>query len=372
MMSVTATFKNYSVDSSTIDWICEFPFIKIKGDKHESVTDYISPPKKSNRGRKKKIKQKRNNFKSNISFILNNDTDSRVKNYNIRVFNGGRIVCVGVLREDKSDFYYCIAEVRKYLIRQKLRDYPYNLPREFFEEIIRRLEDDFSVHSVASTLENYQFHINYFIDIFRLKDYFVKSSEAIININFDKLYNFLTKKLLADDFALSPEALVSSLEIKGEIKREFVSRDRLVEVLKSLDLADIKIGFSKYWNEFTQRAGRLIPPSFGENVKFSFLKQYFITCFEERKKQLMLVEYSLVENVRFKESKHTLILEKKKDGASVTVRIFSTGTINIQGGNSRIVAEKVYEDLIRIFHELSDQILILPDKPPLVDYETFL
>ncbi len=374
MMSISATFNDYNINSQEITWACEDPFICITADKHVSYSpNYKAPPKKSNRGRKKKIKVKTNNFKSNISFILNNDTEYKIKNYNIRIFNGGGIVCVGILQEDKSDFYYCLNEVKKFIIRQKLREFEnYDLPPEFFELLLKKLDYDYSIHSVYSTLENYQFHINYYIDIFRLKDYFVQTSEQIINVDFEKFYTFVAKKIMADDFELNAESLVNSLEIKGEIKREFVSREKLILAISGLELSEIKFRFATFWTKFLKRNKHKISPHLIENIKFSYLKQFFINCFESRKNQLMLVEYSLVENVRFKEAKHTLIVEKKKEGVSITVRIFSTGTINIQGGNSRELAEAVYKDFVKIFLELQNHILFLPDKPPMIPFEDFL
>ena len=374
MMSISATFNNYQINSSEVIWECEPPFICITTDKHVTYSNlYKATPKKSNRGRKKKIKVKKNNFKSNISFILNNDTISKVKNYNIRIFNGGGIVCVGILQENKSDFYYCLNEVKKFIIRQKLREFSqFDLPVEFFEALIKKLDHDYSIHNVYSTLENYQFHINYFIDIFRLKDYFVQTSEQIINIDFEKFYNFIAKKMMVDDFELNPESLVNSLEIKGEIKREFVSREKLISAIATLELKEIKFRFVVFWTKFLKRNKHKISIHLLDNVKYSYLKQFFIMCFSIRKNQLMLIEYSLVENVRFKEAKHTLIVEKKKNGISITVRIFSTGTINIQGSNSRELAEAIYQDFVEIFHELQDSILFLPDKPPMIPFEDFL
>lgn len=374
MMSISATFNNYQINSSKVNWKCEPPFICITTDKNVTYSeDYKAPPKKSNRGRKKKIKVKKNNFKSNISFILNNDTASKIKNYNIRIFNGGGIVCVGILQEDKSDFYYCLNEVKKFIIRQKVREFgEYDLPPEFFEALIRKLDHDYSIHNVYSTLENYQFHINYYIDIFRLKDYFVQTSEQILNIDFEKFYNFVSKKMMVDDFELNAESLIQSLEIKGEIKREFVSREKLNLAITTLDLKEIKLRFIIFWNKFLKRNKHKISLHLLDNVKFSYLKQFFINCFSLRKNQLMLVEYSLVENVRFKEAKHTLIVEKKKNGVSITIRIFSTGTINIQGSNSRELAEAIYHDFVTIFNELQESILFLPDKPPMIPFEDFL
>ncbi len=380
MMSVNACFNDFTVPLDIKNWTCDAPFIRIKSGSTELIsTTYKPPEKKSKRGRKKKIRIKKSDFKSNISFILNQDKNNKVKNYNIRIFNGGNIVCVGILKENLEDFYFCLNEVKKYIITQKLNEYKhFNLPKEFFESMAEILDKNYSVHSVESTLVNYQFSVNYYINIFKLKSFFTDSSTNIINIDFDKFYNFITRKIMSaqNDYNLNPDILLSSLSSSVndniQIKKTFVKKDRFINILKTLDLQDIKLSFTQYWTKFLKRQEHRLPKSLLENIKYSLLKQFFINCFEPFKKSLQLDEYSLVENIRFKEAKNTLLIEKKKNTCSITIRVFGTGIINLQGANNRIAVEEVYKDIIQILTELSDKVLYNPNMPPICDYERFL
>ena len=364
MTSLTAKMPNFDFDSRNIIFDCQPPFLSITSEKNTSSLGEIPKKVKSNRGRKKKIQTVSKKFKSNISFVIKiNNKDDKI--YNIRIFNKGKIICVGVLDEDKKDFLYCIEEVKKYLATYKVNQYKkYKFPELVYEALNEEFLKKYEITEISSTLENYQFSIGCYINLYKLKEFFISSGEQLINVDFSKLYEYYANCCIYNTYLYNSEDLVKNLEQKGCIKKEFVMRDKLIEAIKNFDLRVINLNFIEIWNKII--SGKKM--EFTINMKYFYLKQYIIYRFSEIKKKIIILDYQLVESVIFKENINTLMISKKKDNRSINLRIFGPGTINIQGSNSRELANNIYIDLCRIFEENKDRFCYNPEIPPMINF----
>ncbi len=272
-----------------------------------------------------------------------------IKDYNIRLFNKGKVVCVGVLNEDKSDFFSCIEEIINFLKKKS--------PGSIYV-----------IKNIKSTVENYQFSLNQNIDLYKLKDFFIFKSQELINIDYNKLYKFFAETCLVEKYDYSNETLITLLNQKNTVCKHVVSKQLLLKILNNFNLKVINLNFMIYWKESIIR--RKYEP--GINIKYAFLKQFIIYNFKPYRKQLNLLGCALVKSVIFKEPKNTLMVKKNIDDCNVNIRIFGTGNINIQGSKSRVTAEKAYNELCTIIKENKSKILYLPDNPPMINFDEII
>lgn len=66
------------------------------------------------------------------------------------------------------------------------------------------------------------------------------------------------------------------------------------------------------------------------------------------------------------------MVKKKIENCNINIRIFGTGNINIQGGNSRAICQRAYNEIRAILEENKYKFLYLPDNPPLLSFEDIL
>lgn len=278
MISVKACIGNYDWDSGKVRWDARPPFISIVSDCHTSIVEGIEAPvKKSNRGRKKLIKPPKKKFKSNVIFTLrrlrhrirppkddnlssiatvcseHQNCEVIIKLYTIRLFNKGKIVCVGILEEDKSDFIYCMDEVIKYLAEKKIEEYLiYNFPPIIYTSMAEILREKYKIIDMTSTLENYQFSLNYNIDLYKLKDFFIAGSQTLVNIDYAKLYKYLVECCLAEKYTFDIETLTQALDQKNTVRKHIVAKSDLADILSQVNLKIITLAFEDFWGRFCE------------------------------------------------------------------------------------------------------------------------
>jgi len=236
MKAISGFISNWSINTKLSRFKWEPPFIRIKTDIYDSINPiYYEEKKKSNRGRKKKEKKKSGSFDSNIAFYIRNPLIKKTKNktssnkdFIVRIFNKGKIVCVGILHEKMEDFLYAFVEIKKYLIRYIMRYLlVFNFPIDFCRRYYDYLQNNINLIEYHSTLENYQFHVNYFLNIEKIRIFYDKSSSEIINIDLNNLYTFLTKKCSEGEFTYDTNSILEKLEEKESIKKNVVSKQKL-------------------------------------------------------------------------------------------------------------------------------------------------
>lgn len=388
MGSVSARFVNFRHESTKSFWVVEPPFARIKTDALDSVSASVVPDKpKSKRGRKKKDKKPKKAFPSNMSFFIYKDIHLpnpnakttpckqhvecfvMQKKYNIRIFNGGQIICVGVLREDKSDFLECMEHVCRYLVRHDVAMLlPLNLPEAFYQKYAAACREKYKLVYLDTTLENYQFNIGTCIDLLKLRDYFIDSENRIINIDETRMLNFITEQVFHGIFEVNAVTLISLFSVKNGIKKHFIIKEAFLKVLDNWSLSELKQQFDTHYTEFYKTYSH--KTVYWDKFKYNLLRNYVIVSYRKYYDELYIMDFSLVEGVRYKEEKSTLIVTKKKDDCKITVRIFGTGVINIQGANNRVTAEKIWTEYKKIFSLIA--VTYNRNQPPMLKLESIL
>lgn len=390
--SVSAHIDNFNIEHIKNDFQPEFPVVRIKtGEYVRSCEDYVKAPKKSNRGRKKKNIDLPKNFKSNTSFIIKlfihrapkQDSFAKVavpceqhdkceiffKVYNIRIFNGGKIVCVGILQQDKSDFYSCMEIMCGYLTKYKLASFNF-ITGPLLTTLHNRIKKSFEITNVTSTLENYQFSANKHINLYRLKEYFIENSQKkVINISYKGIYEYFTECISNDIYTFNADILIKGIVRRDNYRVNFVNRDRLHKELSLIDLKKIHCNFELYWTEFKNRNSNYASEGFLKMMRYNFLKQYIIFLFIPICVRCDEQEDNVVNSVIFKETKNTLMVKKTIQDREINFRIFGTGIINIQGGNSREISEIARDKICKSINEV---FLYEPDRPPLISWKLAL
>jgi len=375
MKAISGFISNWSINTKLSRFKWEPPFIRIKTDIYDSINPiYYEEKKKSNRGRKKKEKKKSGSFDSNIAFYIRNPLIKKTKNktssnkdFIVRIFNKGKIVCVGILHEKMEDFLYAFVEIKKYLIRYIMRYLlVFNFPIDFCRRYYDYLQNNINLIEYHSTLENYQFHVNYFLNIEKIRIFYDKSSSEIINIDLNNLYTFLTKKCSEGEFTYDTNSILEKLEEKESIKKNVVSKQKLYELLfLEIDLKMIYVDFIDIWETFPDNVKSSI------KIKTIYLKEYIKFRLKKHVENILVLGYHNVESIYFKEEKKTLIVTKKVNSQNISIRIFGTNCINIQGARDVETVKIVYEDLKETFRENLD-LLYLKDNPPLLSYKEIL
>lgn len=361
MITIEAKMVTHHNLIGLIDFQCTDKITRISGPGFKHKIPRIEVKKKKGRNKIKKAKKKI--FQSNITFkILLNE-----KNYNIRFFNGGVVIGVGISQEDLSDFYECMNIITDYIIeKRKAALRILGAPEYFYDNIESIIKRDFRICSVNINLMNFHFSINRCIDIMKLERYFALHSDSIINIDLEKFHDFITRKLFNDEFDFDPEKIVESLQDRENIKKLLVPKDRLVQIFKRIrsDMTSIKLNFMLFWKKFQKKTSGRIITSMQDNIRFSYLKQYFIHYFQHFMPLINMNEHYATESFDYNQNKNTLTIEKIKDKSKITVCIFGTGNFNVLGGKTRQAAEAIRSDVIEIMREIGPDIIIDINDPP--------
>ena len=356
------------------------PIIGIKTDRYEEYSDdFKLESNKSNRGRKKKIKVEKKKFKFNVSFIIrltlhrppkrdalgytstvcleHPNCEICYKPYTMRVFNGGKVICVGIINQDKSDFHECARILAHYLA-----DCRASLGTDAVDP------GRYAIVNLKSTLENYQFNVGRHINLYKLQSILINNSSAqIINVDFASLYKFLAQSITKQEYNFNADWLLDSLILRDRVRVNFVNRDAFVRELYKINLHCIEAKFSVYWEQFQSRNRGQLHTNYIEFVKYNLLKSFIIHELQPMSDQCDYFDHSLFESIIFKESKNTLMVKKRiRFGGQeddINYRIFITGIINIQGGKSVITTELARQKILEM---LTDDVLYDINVPPMI------
>lgn len=394
LASIKARISNFDNTISKNKLYVIPPIICIKTEKFEDFAeDYILPSNKSNRGRRKKVKKNVKKFRSNMTFIIrlyshrvpkkdvlsqtatacreHDNCEICAKSYTLRIFNGGKLVCVGIKNIDKSDFYECVDILVSYIAKCKVLTYlPLKMPDIMYKKLYAYYLDYYKIVNVESTLENYQFPVYKSINLYKLKDILIhKSSGCIINIDYEKLYKYMTDCIVEKSYAIKVDWLIETLILKKSVRKNFVDRKKFTEALNAIDLKKIESDFDIYWADFCERNRIQIKKEFIEFIKYSTLKLYIIQYFKPEQRTCDYLEDDIFESILFKEAKNTLIVKKNINGRSITYRLFVTGIINIQGSNNYPTAKMAQ---LKIIDVLGNGVLYDAREPPMVSWRDTL
>jgi len=127
----------------------------------------------------------------------------------------------------------------------------------------------------------------------------------------------------------------------------------------------IYVDFIDIWETFPDNVKSSI------KIKTIYLKEYIKFRLKKHVENILVLGYHNVESIYFKEEKKTLIVTKKVNSQNISIRIFGTNCINIQGARDVETVKIVYEDLKETFRENLD-LLYLKDNPPLLSYKEIL
>jgi TATA-box binding protein (TBP) (component of TFIID and TFIIIB) len=388
MGAVSAKFANYRYESNKVKWHHEPPFIRIRTELLDSVSDeFVKTIKNNNRGRKKKETKRKKVFPSNISFFLHREfhephqeSNSEIcthhencyvyyKKYNIRIFNGGKIICVGLKHEDKSDFLEYVQKISDYLAKKDLIPFlQYDLPHSFYIQLYRVFARRYELQELKSTLENYQFCLNRYIDLNKLQKYFSRSGDKLISIDEGKFLSFICNKIKERNFHIDPEIIVELFTKRDEVICKFIIKDAFIYLLQNWDLRACEEKFIKMYGEFQEAYE--YKNIFWDKFKVNMLRNFVEYEYNEYHDKLYIMDFSMVESVIYKEEKNMLMLSKKKDNKTITIRIFGTGIIDILGSDNKGICEKIKNEMMRVFELVN--IFYDDDDPPILTLEDII
>jgi len=348
--------------------------------------------RKSNRGRKKKVKPIKtrkyqgdgSSFNSQISFtvlgdvvrnkpinpdkhsvkaivITKNDIIQELftKEYKIKVFRNGQFTIPGVLTEDLSD-------VRPPLL--VLCDY--------FEKMF----NDVQIINLFSVMRNYKFHlIDGMIDVKKLQVYCVEHFQHLLNTKFSDIEEFIINPIFLN-LDMSPNTIgwvefineyndVNNMKLELSIKKLknilkeskstknlFVDFDTVCEKIMDIPLSAIYIKIKK----FISMIQELYFINFNDYVIKNLIKFSIKSHLVKLEKFLFKSKDNLLSHIKYDPEKYPGFLIKVKTPNDVkhdkrtTIKIFPSGKINIDGSNNKTEAEYIYYWLNNLFHNNPD------------------
>lgn len=359
--SLNAKFFKYDLQIEGLDWVCpensNIVGLDIGKKKSRSST-YNLVSSKSTRGRKKKERKEKKKFPSTINFIIRKEvireieqdsysytsikltekTEKIFKDYNIFLFNKGRIICVGVKENDCSDFYWCIKFVVDFLVEKGLK------------------REDLEIHDVKVTLENYRFELkdkNTRINLYKLNNYYCKNfqSGTVVNVDFPRLYEYLTENILKKKFKLDTENIFVNFVCSFEKKQKLLPKIVFDEFLQKLNLIDIYNKSAAVYSFIANTKTRFLTTKASENLEknilYCFIKKYCEDFIETNN----ISRHEVAETINFNEEKNTLLVVIKVKNNEVVLRIFNSGKIVVVGSESAKEIEFVQQELEKIFTE---------------------
>ena len=359
--SINARFKNYKMLVKDVDWDCpkNSPIVAINPGARSSIAEnFVLFRRKSTRGRKPILREKKKKFASSTTFVIrkprhrepihdelaqtssfcleHKNCEIVYKDYNVLIFNGGKIVCVGVREEECSDFVWCMKIIVDYMEEQGLD---------------RR---DLDVLDIKITLENFGFHLcdpELGINLYELNNYFTEkfTNSDIINVDIFSIYELFSDLILSDCLEFSTETITTNFVGNSERKHFLINKDVFSKFLQAVKLEEIKknceilfgyisISRTDILTEFSEK-------NLHQNLIFCFVKIY---C-EDLLGKLNTVKHEIVETIQFNEEKNTLMLKKKFQGKIITIKIFSSGKIVVVGSKKNREIDIIRDELSLIF-----------------------
>lgn len=370
--SIEARFKNYSVNVNEIDWKCPensvIKEIRYAAKCYRSA-DFVLPEKTAKRGRKPLIKKESDPI-SDISFIVRKsshrtrrvdsysktsivciehiDCEIVFKNYTVLIFGKGRIVCVGIVEENCEDFIWCTSEVQKYLISNGLN------------------ADDLEIVDINKTLENFKFELldkERRIDLYKLNNLFVSKMKngEILNVDLNEVYQYIIDKMDNEDFNFNPGSIADTFNKTFEIKYYLITRLDFIDFLKKLEIEQWYYTISKYYEGFFERNSNRLTAEINDRIKDMLIRGFVINKTLALISECTVSGHNVVESINIIDEKNTAVMVKRVKGKCVTVKLFTTGKIDILGSKTIDQVHGIYKDLEILFTENPDLIYHLDD-----------
>ena len=340
--------------------------VRIKSNYGDIVNpDYAEEPVvKSNRGRKKVEKPKKNrvmqgngsNMNSCIQFVVINKMSKHVKKrYKIKVFRNGKIQIPGVLDEDLGDVMQPLEDLCAYLDRY----------------LVTRV----SLHPIHSTMRNYKFNlIAGKLDVRAICKYCMTKFTTLDNINLDDLIGFVlrpifmggeyhpydsswkeTLDMLADTggmdefdrrewFEINVDELIGAvLYSSSSNKSVLIDVVRLREWLASNSFSNIYSRYIKYMKYLTDMFIDLSERSYIQILKVLMGRQL-----HAMRARILKHSDNDLAGIKLDTEKYSGLLiyiktpNALKTEKLTTIKIFPSGKINIDGANNIDEARFIY------------------------------
>lgn len=353
---------------------------------HIRMLMYEPPTKNkiSNRGRKKIVKKKENRrnqgdgtcFGSQISFVIVNEMirkiphkhdnysataikiddeyESILKEYKIKLFRNGVGGVPGVLKEDYSDAMPPINKLVTYL-----------------NEILKppkRIE----LVKVEATMKNYKFKLlgDKLIDIRRLHYYCNSHFIKLYNTNFTDIFKFLTNPIMINKnpnrfgwnkyvhkkkFEINWDKLYPYLDRVKSAKNIYVDKNILLQEIK-------KVRFEQYYMDIIGYLKELKDYFliFDDRIMSALIRIKIAPRVFELKKRFEKMENNSLSSIQYDKENYPGFLIKittptlEKPNKKTTIKIFPGGKINIDGARDRKTAEQIYYWLNHMFYKNKD------------------
>lgn len=330
--------------------------------------DYIDPSirVKSNRGRKPKIKTKKNRkiqgnglkFNSCIQFtIAALSATGQPKKYKIKVFRNGKFQIPGVLTEDMSDILQPLEDLRKFLDGYFL--------------------DPVTIYGLKSVMRNYKFAlIDGKIDIRAFYQYCIDRFTNLSNISMDDLVRFMLYPIIGTDsnytplyhphdfqswsdlmeaygnddlppietFKIDLEEMVGTLIHSSTVnKNTLVDFNKLRAWVSAYDPHKIYHKFMLYMRQIQNSYIKL-----SENTMRKILEMLLVKNLAALKILITSDSDNQLSGIKYDTEKYSglLIYVKTPTQANpqkqTTVKIFPSGKINIDGANHIVEAQDIF------------------------------
>jgi hypothetical protein len=340
------------------------------------------PPKKSDRGRKKKVKVLKPRkyqgdgscFNSQITFrvigthvrhrssipkttsrdvtivTMMHGLESVEKSYKIKVFRNGSITVPGILAEDLSDLTIPLGEVCAYLTDMFI------LP--------------ITVVSLYSVMKNYIFRLtNKQIDLRALQAHCAKHFGGLLNTRFSDISSYLVNPAFEDGdktpifdgwnaaLVADPEKRLSYVELHRYLidscssKNLHVDFDKLIVKIKSMPFEELYDSMQQLYKLLHANYISLHNDTYKIICKH-LLSKYLLDI----NKYLTKSKDNMLSHIKYDPENYPGFLIKIKtpnefkSTKKTTVKLFDSGKINIDGANSREEADFIYWWLNNLFY----------------------
>lgn len=379
---------NFQFNSNKVFWVCpDYGALKaILTPRWESWQRGYKRPVKvkgSARGRKKKKRApitKTDHFGSHITFVVQRWTarartysNNRYKTtcilesddpfcareyipkeYLIKIFNGGKIICLGILRRDKSDIKWAL-----------------NIVKQF---IHIKTGVPCTITGLRSTLENYKFQLrdtDYCnINLIKLQLYYMHEvNSRLINIDFDELYKIIYDAITESTTAeFNPADVLRQLKCSGERKKMFVYRDEFIQQIGNINIAaiDRELRVINVW--LYNKNDRVVDNRYREWFALDYIRYKLRNV-----RQILHSSHAnAFHNIRYRPNQSDVLVEHMVNSRRVSVKIFGSGSFNIKGCRSYAAAKQVYDYMVKLFNKIGKDVIYCENYPPVIDLDTFL
>lgn len=337
--------------------------------------------KESSRGRKKKERlpiTKTDHFGSHVTFVVqrwtlrkrnplnnrysttavpqNNDPlcafEYIPKEYLVKIFNGGKIICLGILRRDKSDIKWVLSVIKEYLHL--------------------KLGTRCDVYNLRSTLENYKFQLkdpDYSnINLIKLQLYYMNEvNSQLINIDFAEVYKIIYE-IITNNEEFNAEDILRQLKCSGQRKKMFVYRDEFINELNKVNIGAIKneLKLLNIW--LYEQNDKVVDNKYLE----WFAHDYIYNKLNNTRETLRKSTANIFHNIRYRPNQSDVLIEHMINNRRVSIKIFGSGSFNIKGCRSYQTALKVYNYMNQLFNKIGKDVVYCENYPPIIDLDKFL